>query len=129
MAEAGGTAQAGCSHTGPNFCHFDMTQASDLASGLDDALTAISGLALSCSYAIPDAPLGAVLDPTKVNLLFTPAGGQLELIGQSPNGGCSEGWQYSEDQSQIRLCGSTCERIRNSEGTLDLQFGCSTQVR
>jgi len=129
MAEAGGTAQAGCFHTGPNFCHFDMTQASDLASGLDNALTAISGLALSCSYPIPDAPLGAVLDPTKVNLLFTPAGGQLQVIGQSPNGSCTEGWQYSDDQSQIRLCGSTCETIRNSEGTLDLQFGCSTIVR
>jgi hypothetical protein len=57
------------------------------------------------------------------------AGGQLELIGQSPNGTCVDGWQYSEDQSQIHLCGSTCERVRSSEGTLRLQFGCRTQVR
>jgi len=129
MAEAGGTSQGQCSHTGPNYCHFDMTQGSDLASDLDDALTAISGLALSCNYPIPDAPLGAVLDPTKVNLLFTPTGGQTELIAQSPNGNCTEGWQYSDDQAQILLCGSTCEAVRSSEGTLDLQFGCSTQVR
>jgi len=129
MAEAGGTAQGACSHTGPNYCHFDMTQANDLASGLDNALTAITGLALSCSYPIPDAPLGTVLDPTKVNLLFTSTGGQTELIGQSPNGNCTEGWQYSDDQTQILLCGSTCETIRASEGTLDLQFGCSTIVR
>jgi von Willebrand factor type A domain len=130
MAEAGGTASAQCSHSGPNYCHFDMTRESDLAAGLDAALEAISGLALSCSYAIPNAPLGTVLDPTKVNLLFTPAGGQLELIGQSPNGSCTDdGWQYSEDGSQIRLCGGMCERVRSSEGTLSLQFGCTTQVR
>ncbi|MEO8178644.1 MAG: vWA domain-containing protein [Deltaproteobacteria bacterium] len=129
MAEAGGTARAACSHTGPEFCHFDMTRATDLGAELDAALKAISGLALSCSYDIPAPPLGTVLDPGKVNLLFTPAGGQVELVGQSPNGSCTEGWQYSGDGTQIRLCGSTCERVRSSQGSLNLQFGCSTQVR
>jgi len=129
MAEAGGTARGACSHTGPDFCHFDMTTETDLGSGLDAALKAIAGLALSCSYDIPEPPLGSVLDPGKVNLLFTPAGGQLELVGQSPNGTCSEGWQYSDDGTQIELCGSTCERVRSSRGSLSLQFGCSTQVR
>ena len=60
MAEAGGTAQANCSHRGPNYCHFDMTQQSDLAAGLDQALSAIAGLALGCSYDIPQPPLGAL---------------------------------------------------------------------
>jgi hypothetical protein len=129
MAQAGGTPRDQCSHAGPNYCHFDMTQEMDLGAGLESTLRAISGLALSCSYAIPAAPLGSVLDPSQVNLLFTPAGGQLELINQSPNGSCSDGWQYSEDGRQIRLCGSTCERVRDSEGTLSLQFGCATQVR
>jgi hypothetical protein len=129
MAEAGGTAHAPCSHTGPDFCHFDMTRETDLASGLDAALEAISGLALSCSYDIPAPPLGSVLDPAKVNLLFTPPDGPVELVGQSPKGSCSEGWQYSENGSQIVLCGSTCERVRSSQGSLNLQFGCSTQLR
>lgn len=129
MAEAGGTAQQGCSHTGPNFCHFDMTSQSDLRLGLDGALQAISGLALSCGYPIPDPPVGSVLDPGKVNVLFTPPGAEEELIAQSPNGSCSEGWQYSEDGTQVRLCGSTCERVRSSNGGLTLQFGCATQVR
>lgn len=129
MAEAGGTAPAGCSHTGPDFCHFDMASAMDLSEGLADALTAISGLALSCNYDIPAPPLGAVLDRGKVNILFTPPGGAVELVAQSPGGTCTEGWQYSEDGEQIRLCGSTCERVRGSQGGLSLQFGCSTQVR
>jgi hypothetical protein len=129
MAEAGGTARAQCSHAGAEFCHFDMTRETDLATGLNAALAAIAGLALGCSYPIPSAPVGSVLDPSKVNLLFTTAGGEPELIGQSPNNSCVDGWQYSGDQTQIQLCGSTCERVRSSEGTLRLQFGCSTQVR
>jgi hypothetical protein len=106
-----------------------MTSESDLSEGLADALTAISGLALSCNYDIPAPPLGSVLDRGKVNILFTPPGGSAELVAQSPDGTCTEGWQYSEDGAQIRLCGSTCERVRGSQGGLSLQFGCSTQVR
>ncbi|MEY4549988.1 MAG: hypothetical protein RL685_6183, partial [Pseudomonadota bacterium] len=129
MAEAGGTAQQPCSHTGPNYCHFDMTTQSDLGLGLDGALQAISGLALSCGYPIPDPPVGSLLDPGKVNVLFTPPGAEAELIAQSPNGSCTEGWQYSEDGTQVRLCGNTCDRVRSSNGGLTLQFGCATQVR
>jgi hypothetical protein len=129
MAQAGGTARAGCSHNGPDYCHFDMTQQNDLAAGLVDALSAITGLALSCSYDIPAPPRGAMLDPGKVNVLFTDGGGEPELIGQSAGGSCSDGWQYSADQTRIQLCGPTCERIRSSEGGLSLQFGCATQVR
>ncbi len=129
MAEAGGTATAACSHDGPNYCHFDMASESDLGAGLDGALSAIAGVALSCTYEVPAAPSGSVIDPTKVNVLFTPPNGERELLGQSPNGSCVEGWQYSDDQAQIRLCGSTCETVRSSDGSLTLQFGCTTQVR
>jgi hypothetical protein len=130
MAEAGGTAPAGCSHTGrPNYCHFDMTRETDLGKGLANTLGAITGLALSCRYDIPEPPNGSLLDPAKVNVLFTPAGGAEELILQSPGQTCSEGWQYSAGNSQIQLCGSTCDRVRSSNGGLTLQFGCSTQVR
>lgn len=129
MAEAGGTARAQCSHTGPNYCHFDMTTEPDLANGLTNALGIISGVALSCNYGVPAAPIGEMLDPGKVNVLFTPPGGIEELIGQSPGQSCSEGWQYSADQTQIRLCGSTCDRVRTSDGSLKLQFGCATELR
>jgi hypothetical protein len=129
MAEAGGTASAQCSHSGPNYCHFDMTRERDLGAGLVNALGIISGVALGCRYAVPQAPSGAMLDPGKVNVLFTPPGSAQELIGQSLEAGCSEGWQYSEDQSQIRLCTSTCERVQASEGSLTLQFGCATELR
>lgn len=129
MAEAGGTAPAGCSHGGPDYCHFDMTQERDLGAGITNALGIISGVALGCRYAVPPAPDGAMLDPGKVNVLLEEPGRPEELIGQSLDENCSEGWQYAENQSQIRLCTSTCERVQASEGSLTLQFGCATELR
>ncbi len=129
MAEAGGTARPGCSHDGPNYCHFDMTRETDLQAGLTRALEAITGVALSCRYEVPQIRDGVALDPGKVNVLFTPPGGEQELIPRSDQAGCSEGWQYSQNSTQIELCSSTCERIRSSNGGLTLEFGCATQVR
>lgn len=129
MAEAGGTAIPGCSHQGPVYCHFDMTRAQDFATELAEALGQIAGLALSCSYDIPLPPNGAQLDPAKVNVLFRPGAGQAEVIAQSPGQGCTEGWQYSQDGSRVLLCGSTCARVRDAEGSLSLQFGCATTIR
>jgi von Willebrand factor type A domain len=130
MAEAGGTATPGCSHTGPTYCHFDMTETQDFAAALAKALGQISGLALSCSYAIPAPPQGSQLDPAKVNVLFSPSGAEEEVILRSPGNTCSEGWQYSQDGSQVILCGGACERVRQAEqGSLNLEFGCATTIR
>jgi von Willebrand factor type A domain-containing protein len=129
MAEAGGTATPGCSHQGPTYCHFDMTEEQDFAAALAGALGQIAGLALSCNYDIPVPPNGATLDPAKVNVLYQPVGGEPEVILQSSGGRCVEGWQYSQGQQQIELCGTTCDRVRGSNGSLTLEFGCSTQIR
>jgi hypothetical protein len=127
MAEAGGTAAENCSHTGtPRYCHFDMTEEPNFTVALRDALESISGLALACAYDIPPPPAGSLLDPTKVNVLFRPEGGERETLAQSSSG-CTEGWQFSEDGRQILLCGDTCDRVRSSSGQVTLQFGCSTQ--
>ena len=128
MAEAGGTARAGCSHSGPNYCHFDMTQSGDFASDLQQALGTISGLALSCAYDIPEPPSGQLLDPSRVNVLFTPRAGSAERIAQSEGNACSEGWRYSDDGASVLLCSSTCDRVKSSQGTLSLEFGCATEV-
>ena len=46
MAAAGGTATEGCVHTGPNYCHFDMTQEPEfltaLVAALGDIITEIT---------------------------------------------------------------------------------------
>ncbi|MEO8181233.1 MAG: vWA domain-containing protein [Deltaproteobacteria bacterium] len=128
MAEAGGTAKPGCSHNGPNYCHFDMTQQPDFTVALRDALASITGLALSCSYDLPPPPSGSTLDANKVNVLFTPEGGAREVLLRSGGSGCSDGWQYSPNGRQVLLCGDTCDRVKSSSGRVSLQFGCSTQV-
>jgi hypothetical protein len=129
MAEAGGTSVAGCSHAGPTFCHFDMTREQDLAAGLGAALDAISSQALSCEYELPLAPAGEALDPTKINVLFTPQSGEQELIGQNLDPSCAEGWRFSENSSKVQLCGGTCDRVKSTDGAVVLEFGCVTQLR
>ncbi len=129
MAEAGGTAPFECSHEGPNFCHFDMTQEEDFAAALRDAFGVIAGRALSCVYDVPEPPAGEALELGAVNVLFTPEGGPPELIRQSSaQGPCAAGWRYSEDASQVLLCGATCDRVRGSSGQLSLEFGCATEL-
>ena len=128
MAQAGGTASAGCSNEGtPHYCHFDMTEEDDFAGALRDALASISGIALSCAYDIPEPPNGGMLDPARVNVLFTPSSGEPEVIPRSAPGTCRDGWQYSDDQQQVLLCGPTCDRISSSSGQLALEFGCTTR--
>jgi hypothetical protein len=129
MAEAGGSARPGCSHDGPTYCHFDMTEERDFAAALAEALGQIAGLALSCAYDIPSPPNGGEIDLAKINVLYSPQGGQPEVITQSPGQGCAQGWQYSQDQSQVLLCGDTCARVRDADGSLTLEFGCATRIR
>ncbi|HTV24779.1 MAG TPA: hypothetical protein VMG12_39070, partial [Polyangiaceae bacterium] len=69
------------------------------------------------------------LDPAKINVLYSAAGGAPEVIARSPGDTCSQGWQYSADQSQVVLCGDTCARVRDGNGTLNLEFGCATRLR
>lgn len=129
MAEAGGTPAEGCSHDGPNYCHFDMTQEEDLAQALSDAFAKIAGQSLSCAIDIPAPPGGVALDLEQVNVLFTPGGGAAaEVIGRTQGVNCQAGWQYSDDGSQVLLCGSTCDRVRDSNGELSLEFGCESQL-
>ena len=128
MAQAGGTAAPGCSHDGPRFCHFDMTEEEDFAEALSDAFAAIAGIALSCTYDIPEPPSGETLDLSKVNVLFrAPGAAASETVPQSATGTCTDGWQYSDDRTQILLCGQTCDRVSSSTGLLSLEFGCNTR--
>jgi hypothetical protein len=128
-ASAGGTATPGCNDDGPNYCHFDMSQAPDFADALRGALGRIVGTIVSCEYPLPIPPNNQTLDPTKVNVVFTPSGGQSELILQSTGGNCTEGWRYTPDGQHVELCPDTCNRIKGDpDPTLDVWFGCGTQT-
>jgi hypothetical protein len=128
-AQAGGTATPGCNNNGPNFCHFDMTQAPNFATAIQGALTQIVGAVLSCSYVLPPPPSGSTLDKSKVNVIFTPQGGKPTLISEAPPGTCTTGWQYSTDGAHIDFCTDTCNQLKTAQAPqLEILFGCTTQV-
>jgi hypothetical protein len=71
------------------------------------------------------------VDLNKVNVTFTPRGGDPERIPQT-EGDCGAvgGWQYSEDYAKIVLCGESCRRVQaDSEGQVTIELGCPTVVR
>jgi hypothetical protein len=122
-ARAGGTALAGCSDSGPNYCHMDMTQTPDFGASLAQGLAEIAGQIDICNYTIPD-PSGMTIDLSKVNVIAT-VNGSDELIQPDNVGDCSEGWQFNS-QGQVVLCGSTCSRVRADAGAkVELLFGCA----
>jgi hypothetical protein len=126
-AVLGGTAIPGCNVQGPNYCHVDLVDESDFASALRARLSQIVGQLVSCSFELPVEPDGAALDPTRMNLLFTPSTSEEpQLVVQNPEANCYFGWQRHENT--LELCGQTCDIVRRDPGAkLELLLGCATQ--
>jgi hypothetical protein len=131
MASKGGTAKAGCSDTGPTYCHLDMTTAMDFAAALSAGLAEVAGQIGTCEYAVPPAPVGQELDPSLVNVLYTKADGSQVSIPQDAKGDCSSGWQYDDPAAptKITLCGTDCSTVQADQGAkIDVIFGCKTET-
>jgi hypothetical protein len=128
MATNGGTARPGCSDTGPDYCHFDMTESSNFQEDLHDALVDIVGQAISCEYEVPVPPNGQVLDLDLVNVLYTDGEGTQHQLGKNSEGeGCDDGWYYADDGSAVVLCEDTCDLVQaDTRAQLDVVFGCET---
>lgn len=128
IAEAGETAQPGCSHAGPNFCHLDMTEATDFGAALQAALGQVTSQVLSCSYPIPEeAPDGNQVDRERINVEFQGADGMVEEVLLNTDPACEEGWFFGLDG--VELCSATCERVKSSrEAKLNLVFGCQSRA-
>lgn len=117
-------AQAGGTETG-FFIGAGNAQADLLA-----ALLAIQGQQIACELTIPEAD---DVDPTKVNVTFTPDGGEEGTIPQVENAaacGPSGGWYYDDpvNPTKITLCDATCDQIQGQSGELGLALGCETIV-
>jgi hypothetical protein len=134
LAFAGGTpSRPDCDHEGSDpstgDCQFDMTRDGDLAAGLTRALQAIGGRALSCEFDVPQPTNGGELDHAKVNVVYTERPqGEERLIAQddgSPCDGGANGWQYSADHAEIRLCGAACETVRHA-ASIRIALGCKS---
>jgi hypothetical protein len=143
IAFAGGTAtRADCDHTSADpapgtACHFDMTTTSDFALDLSAALKAITGdSAAVCEFEVPKPTGGAAVDPTKVNVDYYKAGDpsdasriQLYRDDTKPCDGGAEGWQYTPDQSKIRICGPVCDQVKaDAQAKVIVSLGCEQRV-
>jgi hypothetical protein len=111
----------------------------DTSGNLSQELTAAldkirSESAVSCDFAIPKGDGAANVDPTKVNVRVTTAGGASSLVSQAfdsnpKNCGVDGGWFYDSvvAPTTIKLCESTCRQLQ--AGSVQIQYGCDTVVR
>ncbi len=139
IAFNGGTASnPTCDHSGAapdqGDCHMDMTLPNtDFAVELAKNLTAISIETLSCEFDVPQPADGDVLDPSKVNVNYTPGtGGNPVQLPKNDKYACTDpqnnGWQYSADNTKIELCGSACTKVKDDPGAkVSIVLGCQTE--
>jgi hypothetical protein len=100
----------------------------DVGQQLIDRLNQIrEDVIIECTYTIPSPPPGQTLDYGAVNVSIETPSGTTVVPQDDPSGTCDSGWQYSQDMSQIILCGSTCDDVQNTDGAvLHVGFGCQT---
>ena len=130
MASQGGTARAGCNDAGPEYCHFDMTTQADFGAALNAALgEVIADIPLTCEFAIPPAPAGMELDRNRVNVTYDNGDGTTTDLGRDTSGACTaDGWDYTPDGTQIRLCGALCEQVKmDGNASIRIELGCTTR--
>lgn len=97
------------------------------------AMNAIRGNALTCDFNMPKGEGGAV-DPNKVNVTYTPPGGQPETlvnVGDANGCGPNGGWYYDDKNNPtvIKMCPATCDEFKKAqsgsgEAEVDILLGC-----
>jgi hypothetical protein len=126
-AEAGGTVAWQCSHSGPVFCHYDMTRESNFGRALRDAVGDIERRLVRCDVRLPDPPQSETLDLSRVNVVFTSSDGTSTVVARDDSQSCNNGWRYTNDQRSIVLCEGTCRAVNGELGSkLELVFGCES---
>ena len=122
IAAAGGTEKG-----------FFIGNAANTQTDLIAALNKIRGSVISCAFPLPAAKPGApAVDPSKINVNFTPTGGAMQVVGKTENAaGCQNGGWYYDNPSMpaaITLCPATCMQVQaDSQAKLDVLLGCSSQ--
>jgi hypothetical protein len=99
------------------------------ATDFQTALNTIRGTTLSCELQLPTPPAGKTLDPTTVNVVFTPSGGAATTLTYDQNCAGVNGWHYDDPTTptEIILCQSTCTTVQSDSGaTIDIVTGCKT---
>jgi hypothetical protein len=99
---------------------------------LTTALGKVKANALSCEYTLPAPPAGQVLEPGKVNVVYTPKGGAATSIAFDGTCAGGVGWHYDNANAptKIVMCPSTCSTLEgDSTGGVQILFGCATSAK
>lgn len=99
-----------------------------------DALNAIKESTVACEFQMPEGTSDNPIDPTKVNVIYTPGdGGEDVIVGQvGGEGECTAdkgGWYYDNAMAptKITFCPSTCGAIQSDkEAQIEILLGCTT---
>jgi hypothetical protein len=139
VAQAGGTQIAGCTPSSGTsdgetvnprgtYCHYDMTQTTDFASGLINTIGTIAGGIVACDYQVPAPPAGQMIDPNRVNMVYDDGAGNSFLVLPNSSASCDRGWQFTDStNSAIHVCQITCDLVQaNPQASITLTFGCIT---
>ena len=119
IAAAGGTTHAFIVTVGnPAQTQADLTA----------AIETIKKSALSCNYTIPAPPSGQTFDRSKVNVVYTPAGGAASTLDYNPTCAGGTGWKYDDagQPKEVVLCEAACNVAKGGAGKVDIVFGCAT---
>ena len=130
-----------CDHTSTDpapgaECHLDMTRSTDFAADLAAALTKITGqAALTCEFDVPKAGDGGAIDPSTVNVDYYRAGNMGDRVQlyrddtQACEGG-ADGWQYTSNDTKIRVCGPMCDAVRkDATAEVIVSLGCEQRIK
>ncbi|HWZ90400.1 MAG TPA: vWA domain-containing protein [Polyangiaceae bacterium] len=123
-ATAGGTG-----HTAFIVDGVGTTTQDDLAKALDEIRT----FALPCDFAIPTPEAGTV-DPSKVNVQFTPPGQAPTVFPKVDNAAACDAtqptWYYDDPAAPTRvvMCPTACNALHQDNAKIDILFGCTTEI-
>lgn len=137
IAYRGGTSKSdSCSRDPQNAgeaCHIDLTESTDFEDDLGAEFQGITEATSRCEF---DVPQDALIDLSTVNVRLTPGDGGEEVLierdaredGEAQCDG-AEGWQFTNDETQIVLCGQVCDDYLNDFGAqVRVVFGCIPTV-
>lgn len=92
----------------------------------------IASVPLPCDYAIPPPPNGQAVDPSAVQVVYTPVGGADNEFAKAPTeASCAnvKAWYFDNNAapSKVVMCPAACEAVK-SGGALSIGFGCAPTV-
>jgi hypothetical protein len=121
IAEAGGTMQG-----------IFVADSANAQQELLAALGAIRGQVLDCDFSMPEAKPGVEVDPSLINVNYTPGGGSQTTLTQVASAdmcGTNQSWYYDNVAAPTRiiLCQSACDVITaDAAASLQILLGCGT---